>query len=87
MRKGTRMTMRVSTKSSTSLHRGLTLGIYSRGKQHVDKKKKMKMKKRRKEAREHARKWSGCLIRYGMTYLDTVVQGDGLVERHFRFQC
>jgi hypothetical protein len=77
--------MRVSTESSTSLHRGLTLGIYSRRKQDVDKNKMMKMKKRRKGAREHARKWSDCLIRFGMTYLDTVVQGNGLVERHFRF--
>lgn len=86
MRKGVRRMMRVSSKSSTSLHRGLTLGIYSWRKQDVDKKKMMKMKKRRKGAREHARKWSDCLSRFGMTYLDTVVQGDGLVERHFRVQ-
>jgi len=41
------------------------------------------MKKRRKGARELARKESDFLLRFGMTYLDTVVQGDALVERHF----
>lgn len=62
----------------------LTLGIYNRGKRDVEKKNMKNMKKRRRKgARELARKESDFLLRFGMTYLDTVVQGDALVERHF----